>query len=68
MRPCTRASRPGDRRKLRDDVRGQLILDEADAVAQLELALLQALNLQKIRPGGTVQRLDRGIEVAVLLS
>ena len=52
----------------RDDIGRELVLDEGDAVAQLELAFLQALDLQLVGAGRIVQRLDGGIEVAVLLS
>ena len=34
--------------KLGDDIRGQLVFDEGDAIAQLQLALLQALNLDDV--------------------
>src|SRR6266540_4412775 len=50
-----------------DDVGSELVFDETDAVAQLQLAFLQPLNLQDVGAGGIVQRFDRGIEVAVLL-
>src|SRR5581483_9742338 len=52
----------------RDDVRRELILDLNDKVAQLQLALLQALHLEEIGPRGVVQSLDGGIQIAVLLS
>ena len=51
----------------RDDVRGELVLDEGDAVAQNELALLEALDLQDVGAGHGLEGLDRGVEVAVLL-
>src|SRR5580704_10608088 len=51
----------------RDDVGGELILDEGDAVAQEQLALLEPLNLQRIRPDRVLQRPDGGVEVPVLL-
>ncbi|MGY4318420.1 hypothetical protein ACVWW1_007747 [Bradyrhizobium sp. JR3.5] len=50
-----------------DDVGRDLIFDEGDAVAQLQLPLLQALQHQEIRRRRLMQRVDRGIEVAVLL-
>jgi hypothetical protein len=52
---------------LSDDIRGQGILDERDPVTEIEFALLQALNLDDILTGRGLQRLDRGIEVTVLL-
>ena len=52
---------------LGDDIRRKLIFDKRDAVAQLQLALLEALNLDDIRAGRSLQRGDRGIEVAMLL-
>src|SRR5450755_4884778 len=51
----------------RDDVGGQLVLDEADAVAQHQLALLEPLDLENVRAGRDLQRLDRGVEIAMLL-
>src|SRR3954462_13577136 len=51
----------------RDDVRRDLVFDEGDAVAQLQLALLEALQPQQIRRRRLMQRFDRGIEIAVLL-
>jgi len=59
--PAMRHSRSGD------DVRGQLVFNEGDAVAQEKLALLQPLNLQDIRSEGVLEGFDCGIEVAVLL-
>src|SRR4029078_7175594 len=50
-----------------DDVGRELILDEGDAVAQLQLALLQALNLDDIRSGRSLQRRDRSVEITMLL-
>ena len=50
-----------------DDVRRDLILDEGNAVAQLQLALLQALQPQQIGSGRMVQRFDGDIKIAVLL-
>ena len=54
-------------RRLGDDIRGQLILDEGDAVAQLQLAFLEALHLDHVGAGRVLQRGDRGVEVAMLL-
>ncbi len=50
-----------------DDVGGDLIFDEGDAVAQLQLALLQSLQPQQIGSRRLMQCIDRRIEVAVLL-
>jgi hypothetical protein len=52
---------------LRDDVGGQLVLDEGDAVAQDQLALLEPLNLKEIGTRRHGERLDGGVEVAMLL-
>src|SRR3954467_13303329 len=52
----------------RTDVRGQLVLDESYLVAQLQLALFQALHLDDVLAGGRLQRLDGGIEVTVFLA
>jgi hypothetical protein len=52
---------------LGDDIRRELVFDKGDAVAQLQLALLEALNLDDIRAGRSLQRGDRGVEVAMLL-
>src|SRR5579864_2296389 len=51
----------------RYDVGGELVLDEADAVAQCELAFLQPLDLEDVGSRHRLQRLDRGIEIAMLL-
>jgi hypothetical protein len=76
MPPCTRARRdeanivpaglPGNDES-GDDIRRQLVFDEGDAVAQVELALLEALNLDDVGAGRRLQRRDRGVEVAMLL-
>jgi CheY-like chemotaxis protein len=55
------------RGKLRNDIRRDLVFDEGDAVAQLQLALFQPLQPQHIRRRRLMQRIDRGIEIAVLL-
>ncbi len=55
------------RRSLRNNVRRQLVLDEGDAVAQDELALLQALHLNEVGARQFLQGSNRGIEVAMLL-
>ena len=52
---------------LSNDVGGELILDVGNSVAQDELALLEALDLQQIGARRVLQSGDRGIEVAVLL-
>lgn len=49
------------------DIRRKLIFDLDNAVAQLELALLQSLHLQQVGTGCVVQRLDGGVEIAMLL-
>ena len=51
----------------RNDVRRELVLDESDPVAQDELALLEPLDLQEVRARRNLKRLDRRIEVAMLL-
>jgi hypothetical protein len=50
-----------------NDIRRDLVFDEGDAVAQLQLALLQPLQPQQIRRRRLVQRVDRRIEIAMLL-
>src|SRR5882757_6294000 len=50
-----------------DDVGRDLIFDEGDAIAQLQLPLLQALQHQEIRRRRLMQRINRSIEIAVLL-
>jgi hypothetical protein len=51
----------------RNDVRRELVFDEGDAVAQLELAFLQTLDLDDVRARRSLQRSNRGVEVAMLL-
>jgi hypothetical protein len=63
--PCTPA-RPGKTRS-RNDVRRQLVFDESDAVAQLQLALLQPLNLDDIGARRFLQSSNRGVQVTMLL-
>src|SRR5689334_23340853 len=53
------------RRKSGDDVGRDLVFDEGDAVAQLQLALLQSLQSQQIRRRRLMQRVDRRIEIAM---
>ena len=51
----------------RDNVGRELIFGEPDPVAQEELPLLQPLHLQQVGTRRALKRLDRGIEVAMLL-
>jgi hypothetical protein len=53
--------------RLRNDIGGDLVFDESDAVAQLQLALLQSLQPQQIRRRRLMQGVDRRVEIAVLL-
>src|SRR6059058_4205600 len=50
-----------------DNVGGQLIFEIGQAVAQDQLAFLQPLDLQLIVLTDQVQRLDGGVEIAMLL-
>jgi hypothetical protein len=50
-----------------DDVGGDLVFDEGDAVTQLQFAFFQALQPQQIGSGRLMQSVDRRVEVAVLL-
>jgi hypothetical protein len=50
-----------------NDVGGDLVFDEGDAVSQLQLALLQPLEAQQVWRRRLMQGIDRGIEIAVLL-
>jgi hypothetical protein len=52
---------------LSDNIGRQLIFERGNAVAQNELALLQSLNLQTVGGREIAERVDRRIEVAVLL-
>jgi hypothetical protein len=54
-------------RALSDNVGRDLVFDKGDAVAQQKLALLHALQSQEIRCGRLMQRIDRRIEIAMLL-
>jgi hypothetical protein len=56
-----------ERQTLRNDIRRDLVFDEGDAVAQLQLAFLQPLQPQQIRRGRLMQGIDRRVEIAVLL-
>src|ERR1700682_3318876 len=51
----------------RNNVGRQLVLDVGNAVAQIELALLEPLDLQQVGAGRMLQCGDRGIKIAVLL-
>jgi hypothetical protein len=78
-RRCIASSRPtlavrlrrqasrSDLKPLRDDIRRDLVFDEGDTVAQLQLAFLQPLQPQQIRRRRLMQRVDRCVEIAVLL-
>ena len=61
------ASPRNDNQLSGDDIRRDLIFDEGDAVAQLQLALLQALQPQQIWRGRLMQGIDRRVEIPVLL-
>ncbi len=50
-----------------DDVGGNLVFDEGDAVAQLQLPLLHPLQAQQVRCRRLMQGVDRGVEIAMLL-
>jgi len=63
----SRGMRRQSMRALRDDVRCDLVFDEGDAVTQLQLSFLQPLQHQQIRCRRLMQRVDRRIEIAVLL-
>src|ERR1700723_1937957 len=52
---------------LGNDIRRELVFDEGDAVAQLQLALLQALHLDDVGAQRMLQRRNRGVEIAMLL-
>src|ERR1700688_3216486 len=62
--PCPCARR---RSRSRNNIRRELVFDEGDAVAQLQLALLQALHLDDVGARRLLQRRNRGVEVAMLL-
>ena len=53
---------------LGDYVGGELILEKRQTVPQKELALLKPLNLQPVSGAYMKQRLDRGIEIPMLLN
>ena len=53
--------------ELGNDVRCYLVLDEGDAIAQLQLAFFQPLQAQQIWRGRLVQGINRRVEIAVLL-
>ena len=52
---------------LSDNIRRELVFDEGDAVAQLQLAFFQALQPQQVRRRRLMQCIDRRVEVAVFL-
>ena len=56
-----------ERQALGNNIGSDLVFDEGDAVAQLQLAFLQPLQPQQIRRGGLMQGIDRRVEIAVLL-
>ncbi len=58
---------PAGNDALGDDIRRELVFDKGDAVAQVQLALLQALNLDDVGAWRSLQRSNRGVEVAMLL-
>src|SRR6185437_3460290 len=60
------ADRPAGVR-LCNDVRRDLVFDEGDAVAKLQLALFQPLQPQQIRCRRLMQGIDGGVEITVLL-
>ena len=53
--------------RLRNNIRRELVLDEGDAVAQMQLALLQALDLELVEARRVLQCSNGGVEVAMLL-
>ena len=50
-----------------DDIGGDLVLDEGDAVTQNQFALLEPLQAQEINRRRLPQRVDRSIEIAMFL-
>jgi hypothetical protein len=50
---------------LRNNIRDQIILHHRDLVAQFQLALFQAGDLQLVGRSGASQRIDRGVQIAV---
>jgi len=52
---------------LGDDIRRDLVFDEGNTVAQLQLAFLQPLQPQQVRRGRLMQGINRRVEIAVLL-
>ena len=53
---------------LSNDVRGKLIFEKRQTVAQKEFALLKPLDLQPVSGAHMEQRLDRGIQIPMLLT
>ena len=56
----------GDR-ALSDDIRRDLIFDEGDAIAQLQLAFLHPLQAQQIGSRRLMEGIIRRVEIAVFL-
>jgi hypothetical protein len=50
-----------------DDIGRDLVFDEGDAIAQLQFAFLQPLQPQQVRRRRLMQRVDRRIEITMLL-
>jgi hypothetical protein len=51
-----------------DDIGRKLILKKCQPIAQRKFSLLKPLDLQPVAAANLEQRLDRGIEITVLLS
>jgi hypothetical protein len=64
---AVRAKQARQNKNLGNNVRRDLVFDEGDAVAQLQLAFLQPLQPQQIGCRRMMQRIDRRIEIAVFL-
>jgi hypothetical protein len=58
---------PEGRAASSDNIRRDLVFDEGDTVAQLQLAFLQPLQPQQIGRRRLVQGIDRRVEIAVFL-
>ena len=67
LAPLPRGGAAAIRRSSGDDVGGNLVFDEGDAVAELQLALLQPLQAEQIGRRRLMQGIDRRVEIAVLL-
>ena len=59
--------RAAQQRGSSDNIRRDLVFDEGDAVAQLQLAFFQPLQPQQVRRRRLLQGIDRRVEIAVLL-